>query len=195
MVLFIPKKLTQSVETNNTPDDLVLVARLGEAYGLKGWIKLHPFSAYPDALECAKVWWITPFLPNQTKVPYSAWQSVNVKNFKPHSDAWVVEFKDWTCGRTDAEKHKGWQVAVSRAAFPQIKTDEFYWVDLLGSTVINQEGLILGVVKTLLESAAHPIMSISGEFEYLIPFVGAFVIDVDTKGKVISVDWEADATA
>lgn len=195
MLSFIPKKSTQTIEKTSTPNDLVLVARLGEAYGLKGWIKLHPFSPYPDALGHAKVWWIAPFLPAQAKVPHSAWQQLHVKNFKPHSDAWVVEFKDWQAGRTDAEKHKGWQVSVPRGAFPKVEQDEVYWVDLLGSTVINQEGLTLGVVKSLLESAAHPVMSIFGELEYLIPFVGVFVIDVDEKNKVIYVDWGVDATA
>jgi 16S rRNA processing protein RimM len=198
MATFIPKRAAakpSASDTNVAPNELVIVARLGVAYGLKGWIKLHPFSHAPDALEHAAVCWIAPYLPNQTDVPQSAWQAVRLKGFKPHSDAWVAEFHEWA-GRTDAENHKGWQVAVARADFPTTDDDEFYWVDLIGASVLNQDGVTLGKVHSLLESAAHPVMQIIGDgVEYLIPFVGVFVGKVDVAAKVINVQWDVDATA
>ena len=62
MVAFKPK--AASVQHNDVqaqPTDLVIVARIGVAYGIKGWVKLHPFSNSPDALYDAKKWWITPY--------------------------------------------------------------------------------------------------------------------------------------
>lgn len=197
MVTFKPKRAASLARDANvnTPSDLVIVARLGVAYGVKGWIKLHPFSHSPDALDHAGVWWIAPYLPNQTEVPVDAWQSVRVNTLKAHSDNWVAEFDGWS-DRTIAENHKGWQVAVSRSDFPSTDDGEFYWVDLIGATVINRDGATLGVLKVLLESAAHPVMQIVGDAgEYLIPFVGAFVGDVDTAAKIIHVDWDVDALA
>lgn len=198
MVAFKPKRAAQAArDTQNvsTPNDLIVVARLGVAYGVKGWIKIHPFSHSPDALENAGVWWLAPYLPNQTDVPLSAWQAVEVQTIKPHSDEWVALFADWS-DRSIAESHKGWQVAVSRADFPNTDDDEFYWVDLIGATVLNHDGVTLGVLQGLLESAAHPVMQITGEGgEYLIPFVGAFVGEVDTAAKIVNVEWDVDATA
>ena len=199
MVTFKPKRAAQAAaqhDTNvNTPSDLIIVARLGVAYGVKGWIKLHPFSHSPDALEHSNTWWIAPYLPNQNDVPQSAWQSVEVKTIKSHSDTWVAEFAGWN-DRTIAENHKGWQVAVSRTDFPSTDDGEFYWVDLIGASVVNQEGVTLGILQGLLESAAHPVMQIVGETaEYLIPFVSAFVGEVDTEAKIINVEWDVDATA
>ncbi|MGL4767799.1 MAG: ribosome maturation factor RimM [Formosimonas sp.] len=195
MVAFKPKRAAARDVNVNTPSDLVVVARLGVAYGVKGWIKLHPFSHSPDAVEYASTWWVAPYLPNQTEIPISAWQMVSVKTIKAHSDTWLVEFDGWA-DRTVAEAHKGWQVAISRADFPQTDEGEFYWVDLIGATVINRDGVTLGELNVLLESAAHPVMQVVGAAgEYLIPFVGAFVGEVDTVAKTIQVDWDVDALA
>ena len=101
---------------------------------------------------------------------------------------------------------KGWQIAIPRSEFPQTEDDEFYWVDLMGAQVVNQDHQVLGEVVSLLENAAHTVMQIRsidavGEgqkpVEYLIPFVSAFVGEVDLKSapKTIAVTWDIDATA
>ncbi|TDR33166.1 ribosome maturation factor RimM [Hydromonas duriensis] len=210
MVAFKPKAKTQSniaeqrqaVQTQ--PSDLVVVARIGAAYGVKGWVKLHPFSNSPDALHHAKTWWITPYLGTEssdTQTNALTWSVFSPLTFKAHADAWVAQCREWT-DRSDAEKHKGWQVAVSRADFPQPDEDEFYWVDLVGAQVINQDGVCLGVIDSLLENTAQTVMSISSPEnkaapQYLIPFVSAFVGEVDLQStpKTVQVIWDVDATA
>lgn len=197
MVSFKPKRSAQAskaVVSEQTPNDLVIVARVGAAYGVKGWVKIHPFSHVPEALEYAQSWWIAPYIPTQKEVPIAAWQPIEVAQFKPHSDAWVAQVKGWD-DRSQAEAVKGWQVAIARTDFPVTDDDEFYWVDLIGSTVVNHEGVCLGILDSLMDSAAHPIMQIKGDAEYLIPFIGVFVLDVNTQDKQIQVQWDTDATA
>ena len=213
MASFVPKKnrtqepVVKATESQNNSianqaDDLVIVARIGAAYGVRGWVKIHPFSHSPDALENATKWWIAPYIPEQA-VADSAWQSVKPKGFKPHADAWVGVVEGWN-DRTLAEKFKGWQIAVSRDDFPQTDENEFYWVDLLGAQVINQDGVLLGVVTQLLENAAHTVMNVVSQdetsvkpTEYLIPFVSVFVgeVNVQSQPKTIAVTWDVDATA
>jgi 16S rRNA processing protein RimM len=45
------------------PEDAVEVARVIDAWGVKGGIKLHPFSSDPQALFCTKKWFVQPALP------------------------------------------------------------------------------------------------------------------------------------
>jgi 16S rRNA processing protein RimM len=191
----------QKNQTNQT-NDLIIVARIGVAYGVKGWVKIHPFSHSPDALQNAARWSIAPYIPDQS-VADAAWQQVTPKGFKAHADAWVGVVDGWN-DRTMAEKFKGWQIAVSRDEFPQTDDDEFYWVDLLGAQVVNQDGVLLGEVTQLFENAAHTVMSVVPQnsesakpVEYLIPFVSAFVgkVDVQSQSKTIAVTWDVDATA
>ena len=217
MVNFVPKQkrvqepaqqATKTVKTQSSNtivqqmDDLIIVARIGVAYGVKGWVKIHPFSHSPDALQNATRWWIAPYIPEQS-VADAHWRAFEPKGFKPHADAWVGTMAGWV-DRTMAEQFKGWQIAVSRTEFPQPDEDEFYWVDLLGAQVINQDGVVLGVVTQLFENAAHTVMNVVSQdsdlvkpTEYLIPFVSAFVgeVDVQSQPKFIAVTWDVDATA
>ena len=216
MATFVPKKQRtreQTTQSNSIDSqalttellsDLVVVGRIGAAYGIKGWAKIHPFSHYPDALLHADRWWISPYIPNQAVVDAS-WQLVSPKQLKPHADAWVAVCENWA-DRTHAEQVKGWQIAIPRSAFPQTEENEFYWVDLMGAQVLNQDKQILGEVVSLLENAAHTVMQIRSvdvlregqkPREYLIPFVSAFVGEVDLKStpKTIAVTWDIDATA
>ena len=59
--------------------------------------------------------------------------------------------------------------------------------------VINAEGLCLGKVVDLMETGANDVLVISGEHgQILIPFVAAYVGDVDTQNKQIKVEWGLD---
>ncbi|HIV73341.1 MAG TPA: ribosome maturation factor RimM [Candidatus Aquabacterium excrementipullorum] len=45
------------------PEDAIEVARVIDAWGVKGGIKLHPFSSDPQALFCTKKWFVQPAVP------------------------------------------------------------------------------------------------------------------------------------
>lgn len=83
---------------------------------------------------------------------------------------------------------------VSRADFPEPDDDEFYWVDLIGATVVNEQQETLGTVRGLIDNGAHQILRIvgEGEVERLVPFVEVYVKSVDVAGKRIVVDWGLD---
>lgn len=214
MSTFVPKKkrateqtlLDQTQATRDSaeqPHDLIVVGRIGTAYGIKGWAKIHPFSHSPDALLHAKRWWIAPYIPEQA-VEQAQWQVVSPSQLKPHADAWVGVCAEWA-DRTQVERLKGWQIAIARADFPQTDEGEFYWVDLLGAQVINQDQVVLGEVVGFLENAAHTVLTVRAQdssekqkpVEYLIPFVSAFVGEVDLLAtpKTIAVTWDVAATA
>lgn len=78
--------------------------------------------------------------------------------------------------------------------FPEPDDDEFYWVDLIGATVVNEQQETLGTVGGLIDNGAHQILRIvgEGEVERLVPFVEVYVKSVDVAGKRIVVDWGLD---
>jgi len=67
--------------------------------------------------------------------------------------------------------------------------------------VVNQQGTVLGQVADLMSNGVQSILRIAYEqvdaqgvprqAERLIPFVDAYVGDVDLQSGVIHVDWEA----
>lgn len=102
--------------------------------------------------------------------------------------------------RDEAQQLKGRLIKVSRQAFPALPEGEYYWVDLMGLSVINREGLALGMVRELMSTGPHAVLVLDvadGEAvppvrERLIPFVGAYVDRVDLEARSIIVDWQPD---
>jgi 16S rRNA processing protein RimM len=104
--------------------------------------------------------------------------------------------------RNAAEALRGARVFISRGSFPSAQAGEYYWIDLIGLSVFNREGAELGTVTGLLDTGPHSVLRIQrpdapagaplDESERLIPFVGAFIDDVDLAGRRIKVDWGLD---
>ena len=86
----------------------------------------------------------------------------------------------------------GMDIAVLRGEMPEAEEGEYYWDDLIGLEVVNGEGAALGKVTGLLETGAHDVLQVTGERERLIPFVDAYVREVDLEAGRIVVDWGLD---
>jgi len=184
------------------PEDAVVLGRLQGAWGVKGWLKVLPYSADADVLLSSKTWFLEAPVGRFAKTfeAFAGVVSVNVTACKPHTESLVASF-DAVSDRDVAQALKGAQVWVSRASFPAIQSeDEFYWVDLIGLRVRNREGLDLGVVHEMLATGPTSVLCIHASeitpdgkpHERLIPFVGQYVDRVDIPAGYIAVDWQPD---
>ncbi len=174
------------------PQDAVEVGRIVDAWGVKGGIKVQPFSSDPQALFCTKKWFLRPgdspsgalSRPSAASVsapsasaaakPAAAPQGakgvarlakprfLQVKQAREQGDI-VVATVDGLEDRNAAEALKGARVYVSRSAFPTPDEDEFYWVDLIGLDVVNKEGEALGKVVDLLDTGPNSVLRLEGE--------------------------------
>jgi 16S rRNA processing protein RimM len=124
---------------------------------------------------------------------------LKIKEAKEHADTVVASSLD-IADRNQAEALKGARIFVPRSSFPTAGTDEYYWVDLLGLDVFNREGVALGQVKDLMSTGPQTVLVLAQASEELgkpaiermIPFVSAFVDNVDLPGRKITVDWQLD---
>lgn len=181
------------------PADAVEVGRVLGAWGIKGGIKVKAFAADPQALFSTKRWYLQP--PELLRpAPLSAAAStlpplLHVVQAREQGDAVVATVQEIT-ERDAAEALKGARIYVPRTSFPTPADGEFYWVDLIGLAVANREGVALGLVAGLIETGPHCVLRIQpadmAAPECLIPFVEAYVTEVDLPGRRITVDWEAD---
>ncbi len=176
------------------PADAIEVGRIADAWGIKGWFKVLPHSASPEALFSSKRWYILP--SERGAKTFSGTLLLRVREAKEHSDTIVANAQE-VDDRSAAEALKGARIFIPRSSFPTASTDEYYWVDLIGLDVVNREGLVLGQVKELLSTGAQTVLVIEyveGDktLERMIPFVAAFVDGVDLLVKRITVDWQPD---
>jgi len=176
----------------HTPDDLIQVGHITGAYGLRGGIRVSPYSLDADALLSVKTWWLDkPSL-----------RPVQVRNAKSHSGDVTATLVDVT-DREMAEALKGATVQVSRADFPELPEDEYYWTDLIGLDTVNLQGEALGKVTDMMHNGAQSILRITPEAdpnaapdakapERLVPFVDQYVKTVDLQARLITLDWGLD---
>ena len=193
------------------PADAIEVGRIADAWGIKGWFKVLPHSASPEALFSSKRWFLLPsdraVGGTQSPTAKSAVASrvaakpvlLKIKEAKEHADTVVASSLD-VQDRNQAEALKGARIFVPRSSFPTAGVDEYYWVDLLGLDVVNREGVALGQVKDLMSTGPQTVLVLSQvsdevgkpSVERMIPFVSAFVDQVDLPGRRITVDWQLD---
>jgi 16S rRNA processing protein RimM len=182
------------------PDDAIEVGRVLGAWGVKGGIKVKPFSADPQALFSSKRWFLqSPEASAAAPRPPGAKAFAPLPNLlrvlsaKEHGDGVVATVQD-VADRDAAEALRGARIFVSRTSFPTPDADEFYWVDLIGLSVINKGGEVLGTVTGLMETGPHCVLQVQADGpdapERLIPFVDAYVGKVDLPTRQIHVDWD-----
>ena len=75
---------------------------------------------------------------------------------------------------------------VSEEGLPTTGNDEYYWSQLTGLNVVNQQGIELGKVVNLFETGANDVMVVKGDKERLIPFTEFAVMRLISTVKKLS---------
>lgn len=192
-----------------TPSDLVELGRVTGAYGIRGWIKVEPYTARSDTLLAAKTWWLSRQSSSPASAePVASPQARRVLSSRTQGSTVVARFEGLDV-RESAEALRGCRVWVSRASFPAAEDDEYYWVDLIGCTVHGTDGdtpIVLGAVVEVIDNGAHAVLHIGrldaegkpqldarGHQEMtMVPFVAAHVQSVDLSRRRIDTDWPLD---
>ncbi len=158
------------------------MGRIAAPFGVKGWVKVQPYSEDPDALMDFESWCVGR---GAQQVQYT------VEAIQDHGNALVAKLAGID-DRDAAYALRGQEISVARSDLPPPEENEFYWSDLVGLAAVNRDGIELGTVTSLLETGAHDVLVVQGKREHLIPFVAAFVGRVDLAGGTIEVDWGED---
>jgi len=164
------------------PGDLVELGVLRGAFGVKGWVRVQPYSSQATVLRAARRWWL---VGDDARI-------VEATGVRRQGAALVAKLEG--CESPEqAEGLRGRIVAVSRASFPPVGEGEVYWVDLLGARVVNRRGVELGSVSEVTNSGAQDLLEVrQGDRVLLLPMVEQYVDEVDLTQRLIRVDWELD---
>ncbi len=164
------------------------MARIAAPFGIKGWVKLQVFTEFADSLDEFPVWYL--------QGP-QGWQEIEVEDYAINAKGVVAKLKGFE-DRSAAEKLGKREVAVPREWLGDAGENEFFWVDLIGSEVVNTAGQKLGRITTLMETGANDVLVVQQttemgvEEQMLIPFVGDVIVKVDRDAKQVTVDWSGE---
>jgi 16S rRNA processing protein RimM len=159
--------------------NLILVARVAGAFGVKGEVRLTSFTADPMALVGYRD------LKRENGAP-----GLTLLTGRPHKGGVVGRAKEIET-REQAEALRGLQLYIPREALPEPQDeDEFYLVDLIGLSVETPQGEPLGVVRTVQDFGAGDLLEIQPPqgASWWLPFTREAVPEVRlSERKVIAV--------
>lgn len=165
--------------------EIVIVGRIGAVYGLKGWLKINSYTTPKENICNYKQWLIHNNHLDQ-------WEKHEHIDVRPHGKTLIAKLPQ--CNDCDtARSYTGAQIAIYRHQLPTLDEGDYYWSDLIGLTVYNQDDVCLGTIKQLLETGANDVLVIRGEKEHLIPYIpNTFVLNIDLEKKTMHVNWDPE---
>jgi len=161
-----------------TRDTRICVARIGAAHGVRGEVKLWPFTEDPMA--------VIDYGLLSSKDGARQFEVVRARIAKDHL---VAVLKGITT-REDAERVNGIELYIARDKLPPTEAGEYYHADLIGLRAIDEAGAAIGKVLAVHNFGAGDIIEIAPERgpTLLLPFTDAVVPTVDlAEGHVVIV--------
>lgn len=161
-----------------TPDDMVCVAAIAGAYGVRGEVRLKSFTAEAEA--------VADYGPLHTEDG----QHYTVTLTRPIKNGLAARLGG-VATKEDADALRGIKLFVPRKNLPELPEDEFYYADLVGLEVRDTGGAVLGKVKSVQNHGAADLLEIHGpglRSTVLLPFTLESVPTVDLALKRIIAD-------
>jgi len=165
-------------DTHAPDDTLIVIAAIAGAFGVKGEVKIKPFT--DDPKTCLTY---GPLRDARGKIILTPIRSRSVKNMLA-----VVTQEVKT--REQAEAMKSTKLYIYRSDLPPAGEDEFYYSDLIGLRVETLSGEAAGKIKAVNNYGAGDILEIQnpGSKDWLLPFTKAAVPRVDIEGGRVVID-------
>jgi len=164
------------------PAKWVSLGRITGVFGVKGWVKVESHTRPRQAIFEYSPWGLGL---------KTGWEQRAVLASEVHNKSLVAKLEG-LADRDLARELIGSEIAVPRDRLPAPLNGEYYWIDLIGCSVVNLENQELGKVTGMMETGANDVMIVKGEQERLVPYTDQAVKEVDLDRAVIKVDWDED---
>lgn len=172
----------ESAEASAAATGLVIMGRVTGLHGVRGWVKVHSYTR--DHLD------ILEYDPWRLHLA-GAWRELQLQEARAQGRGIVAHLRGYD-DRDQAANLVGADIAIPRSRLPRLKKGEYYWSQLEGLRVSNQQGVELGTVSHLFETGSNDVLVVVGERERLIPYLPDVVRSIDLEAGLLRVDWDAD---
>tara|TARA_Y100000385_G_scaffold8258_1_gene8741 strand:+ start:119 stop:637 length:519 start_codon:yes stop_codon:yes gene_type:complete len=160
----------------------LLVGKINGFFGLQGWVKVFSYTE-----------------PRVNILSYTPWsidvdgelKKIEIKTGREQSKTIVANIKGIDT-REESQKLIGKDIYIDKEQLPKLKKGEYYWHELIGFEVFNQDKEKLGLVDYFVETGSNNVLVVKGKKERWIPYIKPYLVSVDSFNKVIFVDWDKD---
>ena len=158
--------------------EMVCVAAIAGAYGVRGEVRLKSFTAEAEA--------IADYSPLTTEDGSRSFDVRITRSIKNGLAARLTGIST----KEEADELRGQKLYVPRDRLPDLPDDEYYYADLIGLEVRDTGGTVLGRVKSVQNHGSTDLLEIHGpglKATVLLPFTLEAVPTVDlATGRIIA---------
>ena len=156
----------------------ICVGAISGAYGVRGEVRVKSFCATAEDIEQ-----YSPLTSDDGT------RSFHLALIRPAKGGFVARIAE-VATKEEADALKGTQLFANRDQLPSLPDDEFYHADLIGLSVFDTGGVLLGQVKSVLDHGAGDLLEIqrpATSETVLLPFTMAAVPTVDlAAGRIVA---------
>ena len=152
-----------------TDSNLILVGQVAGGFGVKGEVRVTAYTADPMALLA-----YGPLLRADGSV------GLTLTSARPEKSGVVGRAKE-IATKEQADAMRGLKLHILRDRLPEPDEDEFYLTDLVGLEAREQDGTVLGTVKSVQNFGADDMLEIApaaGGPTWYLPFTRDAVPDL-----------------
>ncbi|GKQ42582.1 ribosome maturation factor RimM [Companilactobacillus sp. RD055328] len=157
-------------------EKLYNVGKIVGTHGIKGEVKIMSITDFPEQRYQKGN---TLFLEDET-------QPMEIQSVRVHKGMYLIKFAE-VKDLTEAEKYRNKILKATRQA-DDLGEREFYYSDIIGLTVVDNNLGELGKVSEIMSPGANDVWVVKSKKykEVLIPYIPSVVLNVDLEdGKVI----------
>ncbi|MGG4127887.1 ribosome maturation factor RimM [Paenibacillus illinoisensis] len=157
------------------------VGKVVNTHGIRGELKIMPLTDFPE-VRFAKNAELYLFTPDNHPV------LVHVESARLHKNMYIVRLKEYG-NINEVEKFKGGIAKVSKENLAELEENEYYFHQIVGCTVVTEEGENLGTISEILTPGANDVWVVktAAGKEILLPVIDDVVLDVNVNEKLVKV--------
>lgn len=158
--------------------DLYNVGKIVGTHGVKGEVKVASITDFPENRYKVK----NILYLNDLEHP------VEIQSVRQHKGMYLLKFTSIP-DLTEAEKLRGTILKGTREK-DELASNEFYYSDIIGLTVIDKNLGKLGTIKEILSPGANDVWVVKAPKtkDILIPYIPSVVLNVDLENKTVETD-------
>lgn len=155
--------------------DRIKVGKIVSAVGIKGEVKVYPYTDYPERFE-------------ELEGVYADGEWLEIDRVRYQKNMAVIKFAG-TDDRNAAEALRDRYLTIDRKDLRQLDEDEYFIFDLIGLQAQKEDGTFLGTVSDVIQNTAQDLYEITAQDgqKYLIPAVREFVTDIDINHGIMRI--------
>ncbi len=158
-------------------DALFTVGKITGVHGLGGNLKIWSFAESIDTFSPGK----KVLLKAKDKAE-KKYKILNASAYKKG----VMLSLEGVDSRNLAERLIGNEILIHRDELPKLEDDTYYWQDLVGLDVIDQERGFIGKIESVFPTGANDVLVVKdNDQEVLIPLHKFFVESIDIEAKTV----------